>query len=228
MTTTERVRLAIAERAGACTVEPAPGGRLLVHLTGELDPRRAAAACSVAKDRGWRAYRAIEAYAFSSTCRRRTLLDHFGDPRPGEPIGRCCDVCDPHRMAARPADDRDPADPLLRPVRRPRRRSSPPRTRSFSTRSRPGACGLPPASRPTRWPTTGRSRRSRPRVLRGLTPWRGYTGSAPRSSHATPPMCWTLSRLTIGLSRALGGIRVFSGEMTHSWKEPDDTASQCP
>jgi RecQ family ATP-dependent DNA helicase len=91
----ERVRLAIAERAGACTVEPAPGGRLLVHLTGELDLRRATAACRVAKDRGWRAYRAIEAYAFSSNCRRRSLLDHFGDTRPGEPTGRCCDVCDP-------------------------------------------------------------------------------------------------------------------------------------
>jgi ATP-dependent DNA helicase RecQ len=92
---TERVRLAIAERAGACTVEPAPGGRLRVVLTGELDPRRAAAACRVAKDRGWRAYRAIEAYAFSEHCRRRSLLDHFGDPRPGAPDGRCCDVCDP-------------------------------------------------------------------------------------------------------------------------------------
>ena len=91
----ERVRLAIAERAGACAVEPAPGARLLVHLTGRLDLRRATAACRVAKDRGWRAYRAIEAYAFSSNCRRRSLLDHFGDSRPGEPMGRCCDVCDP-------------------------------------------------------------------------------------------------------------------------------------
>ncbi len=92
---TQRLRLAIAERAGACTVEPAPGGRLSVQLAGELDPRRAAAACRVAKDRGWRAYRAIEAYAFSSQCRRRSLLDHFGDSRAGEPDGRCCDVCDP-------------------------------------------------------------------------------------------------------------------------------------
>ena len=91
---TEQVRLAIAERAGACTVEPAPGGRLRVGLTGELDLRRAAAACRVAKDRGWRAYRAIEAYAFSARCRRRSLLDHFGDNRPGEPERRCCDVCD--------------------------------------------------------------------------------------------------------------------------------------
>src|SRR3954447_6999720 len=110
---TERVRLAIAERAGACTVEPAPGGRLRVGLTGELDPRRAAAACRVAKDRGWRAYRAIEAYSFSANCRRRSLLDHFGDARAGRPQGRCCDVCDP--------DGWLPAPETLE-IRRPRSR----------------------------------------------------------------------------------------------------------
>ena len=92
---TDRIRLAIAERAGACAVEPAPGARLLVRLNGALDRHRAAAACRIAKDRGWRAYRAVEAYSFSDTCRRRSLLDHFGDPRPGQPVGRCCDVCDP-------------------------------------------------------------------------------------------------------------------------------------
>jgi len=92
---TERIRLAIAERAGACTVEPAPGGRLSIRLAGSLDLRRATAACRIAKDRGWRAYRAIEAYSFSANCRRRSLLDHFADSRPGEPTGRCCDVCDP-------------------------------------------------------------------------------------------------------------------------------------
>ncbi len=91
----DRIRLAIAERSGACTVDPAPGGRLLVRLNDGLDLRRAAAACRVAKDRGWRAYRAVEAYSFSDTCRRRSLLDHFGDSRPGQPLGRCCDVCDP-------------------------------------------------------------------------------------------------------------------------------------
>ncbi len=91
----ERIRLAIAERAGACTVEPAPGARLSVRLHGALDRGRATAACRVAKDRGWRAYRAVEAFSFSETCRRRSLLDHFGDRREGSPSGRCCDVCDP-------------------------------------------------------------------------------------------------------------------------------------
>ena len=28
-------------------------------------------------------------------CRRRQILDHFGDDEPGRPTGRCCDVCEP-------------------------------------------------------------------------------------------------------------------------------------
>src|SRR3954453_24132843 len=91
----DRIRLAIGERAGACAVEPAPGGRLNLKLAQTLDLRRAAVACRVAKDRGWRAYRAVEAFSFSSIFSRRSLLDHFGDSRPGQPLGRCCDVCDP-------------------------------------------------------------------------------------------------------------------------------------
>ena len=39
----------------------------------------------MAKDRGWRAYRAVEAFSFSTTCRRRSLLDHFGDRQPAGP-----------------------------------------------------------------------------------------------------------------------------------------------
>ena len=34
------------------------------------------------------------------------LLDHFGDREAGRPLGRCCDVCDAARLAARPGDDR--------------------------------------------------------------------------------------------------------------------------
>ena len=91
----ERIRLAIAEREGSIGVDPAMGGRLLVTV--HRRPERAAteAACRVATDRGWRAYRAVEKYAFSETCRRRQLLDHFGDSTPGAPEGRCCDACDP-------------------------------------------------------------------------------------------------------------------------------------
>jgi ATP-dependent DNA helicase RecQ len=91
----DRVLLAIAERSGGCEIEPAPGGRLLVALRGALSRSRAAAECRVARDRGWRAYRVVEAFSFADACRRRMLLDHFGDPAPGGPQGRCCDVCDP-------------------------------------------------------------------------------------------------------------------------------------
>src|SRR6476660_3901244 len=62
----QRIRLAIAERAGACTIDPAPGGRLSVSLQGKLDAGRARAACRVAQDRGWRAYHAVEAFSSSA------------------------------------------------------------------------------------------------------------------------------------------------------------------
>ena len=71
------------------------GGRLLVELGGSLDRRAVAAACAVAKDRGWRAYRAVEAFSFSDECRRRLLLDHFSGRAPLlGPLLRCCDPPD--------------------------------------------------------------------------------------------------------------------------------------
>ena len=100
----DRIRLGIAERAGACAVEPAPGGRLAVTLRGALDRAAAERECSVARDRGWRAYRAVKEFAWADACRRRMLLDHFGDPTPGAPVGRCCDVCD--REAGSPIPSR--------------------------------------------------------------------------------------------------------------------------
>ena len=100
----ERIRLAIAERTGALRIEPAGGGRLLVELDGPLDLRRVAAACREARDRSWRAYRAVDAFSFSGSCRRRALLDHFGDSAAGIPEGRCCDVCDPAGWLPDPAE----------------------------------------------------------------------------------------------------------------------------
>jgi superfamily II DNA helicase RecQ len=90
---TERVRLAIAEREGALSVDPAGGDRLRIGVSGRLDPARTRAACRVAEDRGWRAYRAVEAFAFSERCRRRALLDHFGDRTAVAGAERCCDAC---------------------------------------------------------------------------------------------------------------------------------------
>jgi hypothetical protein len=91
----DRVLLSIAERSGAVELEPAGHDGLLVRLTGQGSPRKAFAAIKSARDRGWDAYRSIERYMTSGeTCRRRQILDHFGDEEPGRPTVRCCDVCE--------------------------------------------------------------------------------------------------------------------------------------
>jgi ATP-dependent DNA helicase RecQ len=118
----ERVCLGIAERAGLCTLEPAPGGRLRVTFAASPGVRQVASICRVALDRAWRAYRAIESFSSASgQCRRRALLDHFGDRRQAAPLGRCCDVCDPDTIGLP-----DPAS--LTPARagRPRARDAAP------------------------------------------------------------------------------------------------------
>ena len=117
----ERIRLAIAERAGACTVEPAPGGRLSVRLSGALDPGRAAAACRVARtaagvptarSRPSASRRPAAAAACSTTSATGGA---------GRPEGRCCDVCDPHDWLPSPETIE------IRPARSRRRRRSGPR-----------------------------------------------------------------------------------------------------
>jgi superfamily II DNA helicase RecQ len=92
----ERVLLSIAERAGAVELQPGGQGGLLVTLTGRGSPRKAYEAIRAAQNRGWESYRSIERFsAGAELCRRRQILDHFGDEQPGRPTGRCCDVCDP-------------------------------------------------------------------------------------------------------------------------------------
>ena len=110
----DRVRLGVAERAGLCALEPARGGQLQVTFTGSSGAHEVASICQVARDRAWRAYRAVESFSSASgECRRRTLLDHFGDVRPGAPVGRCCDVCDPGTIGL--------PDPMtLTPAKRPK------------------------------------------------------------------------------------------------------------
>ncbi len=113
----DRVCLGIAERAGLCTLEPAFGGRLQITFAASADAREVGSICRVARDRAWRAYSAIESFsAASAECRRRALLDHFGDSRSGNALGRCCDVCDPDTIGLP-----DPAS--LTPARTKRRRA---------------------------------------------------------------------------------------------------------
>jgi ATP-dependent DNA helicase RecQ len=98
----DRVLLSIAERAGAVELRPGGASGLLARPTGQGSPRLAWAAIKAARDRGWESYRSIERYMSGSTlCRRRQILDHFGDPSPGAPSGRCCDVCDLDPVLAR-------------------------------------------------------------------------------------------------------------------------------
>ena len=55
-----------------------------MRLTGPGSPRQAYAAIKAAKDRGWESYRSIERFsADGETCRRRQILDHFGDDAGG-------------------------------------------------------------------------------------------------------------------------------------------------
>jgi superfamily II DNA helicase RecQ len=69
----------------------------------------------IARERGWRDYRMIKAFIYSDRCRRRQLLDHFGDHAAGAPLGRCCDFCDPDTVGL--------PDPETIAVRRPKRAS---------------------------------------------------------------------------------------------------------
>jgi ATP-dependent DNA helicase RecQ len=98
----ERVLLSVAERAGAVELEPGGSDGLLVTLTGRGSPRKAQAAIAAARNRGWESYRSIERFsADGQRCRRRQILDHFGDEEQGRPTGRCCDVCDPDEALQR-------------------------------------------------------------------------------------------------------------------------------
>jgi ATP-dependent DNA helicase RecQ len=98
----ERVLLSIAERAGAVQLRPGGSEGLIVEPTGRGSPRMAHAAIRAASNRAWESYRSIERYmAGGERCRRRQILEHFGDGGAGAPSSRCCDVCDPDAALAR-------------------------------------------------------------------------------------------------------------------------------
>ena len=114
----ERIRLAIAERAGACTVEPAPGARL--HRPPQRRARPRARRRGLPGGEGPRLARLPGG-------RGLQLLDHLPPPQPARPLrrpparparGPLLRRLRPGRLAALPGDDRDPAGAGARPARR--------------------------------------------------------------------------------------------------------------
>jgi ATP-dependent DNA helicase RecQ len=91
-------------------LRPAPSSpdRVRGRIQAPFDGR-ARAACRSSAGEGqrarWRQYRSVWAFVEGTTCRRETILRHFGDrsspmPDPGVP---CCDVCDGSWAPAAPA-----------------------------------------------------------------------------------------------------------------------------
>jgi RecQ family ATP-dependent DNA helicase len=76
-------------------------------------------ALAIAHERGWRDYRTIKDFIYSERCRRRSVLDHFGDSQAGQPLGRCCDVCDPQRWLPDPETIAIRRKPSARPPTSP-------------------------------------------------------------------------------------------------------------
>jgi RecQ family ATP-dependent DNA helicase len=74
---------------------------------------------AIAHERGWRDYKTIKSFIYSDRCRRRSVLDHFGDRAAGRPLERCCDACEPVGWLP------DPETIVVRPARRANRSSAP-------------------------------------------------------------------------------------------------------
>ena len=130
----DRVALSVAEQAGALTLAPGSRGGMRIELADRgLDAPAAARLCRAAANRRWESYRSIERFAATAdVCRRRQILDHFGDATPARASGRCCDVCDPpewlpavtvkpRRAPAPPEEGREVSDAELAPLKEWRR-----------------------------------------------------------------------------------------------------------
>ena len=135
------------------------------------------------------------AFIYDERCRRRALLDHFGDRTAGAPLERCCDVCDSRDWLP---------DPETIAVRKPARRGS---------RAAPppelGAADAPLFEELKAWRL--RAAEGKPaytvannRTLTAIAATRPGTSascwrspaSAPPSSRSSPPRCWRSSPST--------------------------------
>ncbi|HEX8067200.1 MAG TPA: ATP-dependent DNA helicase RecQ [Thermoleophilaceae bacterium] len=83
-------------RAGVIVPSPAPPDRAAGRIAAAFDGRARSLCRSSIADAArarWRQYREVWAYVEGSSCRRRTILRHFGDAAEPDPDGPCCDVC---------------------------------------------------------------------------------------------------------------------------------------
>jgi ATP-dependent DNA helicase RecQ len=92
-------------RAGVLTPAPAPSDRAVGQITGGWDRHTAALCVAAAREAErvrWSQYRAVWGYVEGDGCRRRAMLDHFGDGSAGTPDDGvpCCDVCAPELVPA--------------------------------------------------------------------------------------------------------------------------------
>jgi RecQ family ATP-dependent DNA helicase len=107
------------QEAGRAGRDGAPAKAVLLAMRSDLgrlvrfnEQRAGDPELAVAHERGWRDYRTIKSFIYSDRCRRRSVLDHFGDHAAGAPLGRCCDICDPEGWLP------DPETIAVRPSRR--------------------------------------------------------------------------------------------------------------
>ena len=107
----DRLKALLGHLARAGVVAPSPSAPDSVEgrVQSAFD-RRADALCRASIEDGararWRQYREIWAYVEGRSCRRRTILRHFGDtsePAPG--TGPCCDACDQGLVPIIPAPE---------------------------------------------------------------------------------------------------------------------------
>jgi len=95
-------------RAGVVVPSPAPGERLAGRLVSPFEGRAEAlcrASLAEAARVRWRQYREVWAYVEGSSCRRRTILRHFGDRAEPTPDGVCCDACGADLLPELPPPD---------------------------------------------------------------------------------------------------------------------------
>jgi len=111
---------ALYQEAGRAGRDSRPARAVLLAMRADLgrlvrfnEQRHGDPELAIARERGWRDYHTIKSFIYSERCRRRSLLDHFGDRAAGRPLGRCCDVCDPEGGLP------DPETIAIRPARRP-------------------------------------------------------------------------------------------------------------